>query len=89
MNEALASLGTPELLALAAALGWSSGLRLYAVVFLVGMAGATGWLRLWATMCCTSIAVCTTSTRKKTRNAILPSKPGKSSKSRAGTWLMP
>ena len=46
MNEALASLGTPELLALAAALGWSSGLRLYAVVFLVGMAGATGWMEL-------------------------------------------
>lgn len=46
MNEALASLGTPELLALAAALGWSSGLRLYAVVFLVGMAGATGWMAL-------------------------------------------
>ena len=46
MNEALASLGSPELLALAAALGWSSGLRLYAVVFLVGMAGATGWMEL-------------------------------------------
>ena len=46
MNEALASLGTPELLALAAALGWSSGLRLYAVLFLVGVAGATGWMDL-------------------------------------------
>ncbi|MDR7152384.1 hypothetical protein J2W49_004360 [Hydrogenophaga palleronii] len=46
MNEALASLGTPELLALAAALGWASGFRMYAVVFLVGMAGATGWMEL-------------------------------------------
>lgn len=46
MNEALATLGTPELLALAAALGWASGFRLYAVVFLVGMAGATGWMEL-------------------------------------------
>ena len=46
MNEALASLGTPELLALAGALGWASGFRLYAVVFLVGMAGAAGWMEL-------------------------------------------
>lgn len=46
MNEALATLGTPELLALAAALGWASGFRLYAVVFLVGMAGAAGWMEL-------------------------------------------
>jgi hypothetical protein len=46
MNEALATLGTPELLALAAALGWASGFRLYAVVFLVGMAGTLGWMEL-------------------------------------------
>lgn len=46
MTEALASLGTPELLALAGALGWASGFRLYAVVFLVGMAGAAGWMEL-------------------------------------------
>ncbi len=46
MTEALASLGTPELLALAAALGWASGFRLYAVVFLVGLAGAAGWMEL-------------------------------------------
>ncbi|WP_024537588.1 DUF4126 domain-containing protein [Comamonas badia] len=35
-----------KLLALAAALGWASGLRLYAVVFLVGLAGASGWVNL-------------------------------------------
>lgn len=46
MTEALASLGAPELLALAGALGWASGFRLYAVVFLVGMAGAAGWMEL-------------------------------------------
>lgn len=46
MNEALATLGTPELLALAGALGWASGFRLYAVVFLVGAAGALGWMEL-------------------------------------------
>ena len=46
MTDALASLGTPELLALAVALGWASGFRLYAVVFLVGMAGADGWMEL-------------------------------------------
>ena len=37
-----------KLLALAAALGWASGLRLYAVVFLVGLAGASGWVSCWA-----------------------------------------
>ncbi len=46
MTDTLASLGTPELLALAGALGWASGFRLYAVVFLVGMAGAAGWMEL-------------------------------------------
>ena len=35
----------PEI-ALAAALAWGSGLRLYAVLFLVGLAGHLGWLPL-------------------------------------------
>ena len=35
----------PEI-ALAAALAWGSGLRLYAVLFMVGLAGWTGWLAL-------------------------------------------
>ena len=38
--------GTPQLLALAAALGWASGIRLYAAVFLVGAAGFMGWIEL-------------------------------------------
>lgn len=46
MQETLNQLGTPELLALAAALGWSSGLRLYLVVFITGLAGWLGWLPL-------------------------------------------
>ncbi|MFO0688005.1 MAG: DUF4126 domain-containing protein [Myxococcota bacterium] len=33
-----------HLLAIAAALGWASGLRLYAVLFLVGLAGYLGWV---------------------------------------------
>ena len=37
---------TPGLLAIAAALGWASGLRLYAVVFLTGLAGHLGWVQL-------------------------------------------
>lgn len=37
---------TPQWLALAAALGWASGLRLYAAVFLVGAAGYLGWIDL-------------------------------------------
>jgi hypothetical protein len=44
--RATAQLDMPGLLALAAALGWASGFRLYAVVFLVGMMGAAGWLVL-------------------------------------------
>jgi len=39
-------LDTPQLLAIAAALGWASGLRLYAVVFLTGLAGFLGWVTL-------------------------------------------
>ncbi|RYZ06565.1 MAG: DUF4126 domain-containing protein [Comamonadaceae bacterium] len=37
---------TPQLLALAAALGWASGFRLYAAVFLTGAAGYMGWADL-------------------------------------------
>ena len=39
-------LDTPQLLAIAAALGWASGLRLYAVLFLTGIAGHLGWVAL-------------------------------------------
>jgi Domain of unknown function (DUF4126) len=35
-----------QLIAIAAALGWASGLRLYAVVFLTGIAGRLGWVHL-------------------------------------------
>jgi Domain of unknown function (DUF4126) len=41
-----AELDTTHLLAMAAALGWASGLRLYAVVFLTGLAGHLGWVPL-------------------------------------------
>ena len=37
---------TTHLLAIAAALGWASGLRLYAVLFLTGLAGYLGWIDL-------------------------------------------
>jgi hypothetical protein len=40
------NLDTTQLVALAAALGWASGLRLYAVVFLTGLAGQLGWVAL-------------------------------------------
>lgn len=39
-------LDTTQLLAIAAGLGWASGLRLYAVVFLTGIAGFLGWVDL-------------------------------------------
>jgi hypothetical protein len=40
------NLDTTQLFAIAAALGWASGLRLYAVIFLTGLAGALGWVEL-------------------------------------------
>ncbi len=40
------NLDTTQLLAIAAALGWASGLRLYAVLFLTGGAGWLGWVEL-------------------------------------------
>ena len=40
------TLDTSHLIAIAAALGWASGLRLYAVVFLTGLAGSLGWVPL-------------------------------------------
>lgn len=46
LGQALNQMDTTQLLALAAALGWASGFRLYAVVFLVGLAGAMDWLVL-------------------------------------------
>lgn len=39
-------LDTTQLLAIAAALGWASGLRLYLVVFVTGLAGHLGWVEL-------------------------------------------
>lgn len=46
MEGALTALDTTHLVALAAALGWASGMRLYAVVFITGAAGYLGWLPL-------------------------------------------
>ena len=40
------NLDTTQLFAIAAALGWASGLRLYSVVFLTGLAGHLGWVSL-------------------------------------------
>jgi len=37
---------TWQLIALAAALGWASGIRLYAVLFVVGAVGYAGWFEL-------------------------------------------
>ncbi len=42
----MTSLDMPQLLALAAALGWASGVRLYLVVLLTGLAGYFGWVPL-------------------------------------------
>jgi hypothetical protein len=40
------SLDTAQLIALAGALGWASGVRLYLVVLLTGLAGFMGWIPL-------------------------------------------
>jgi len=46
VTPALASFDTVQLVALAAALGWASGLRLYAVLFIVGGVGHLQWVDL-------------------------------------------
>lgn len=46
VEAAAGKLDMPNLLALAGVLGWASGFRLYAVVFLTGAAGAAGWIAL-------------------------------------------
>jgi hypothetical protein len=51
-------LDTTHLIALAAALGWASGLRLYAVVFITGLAGWLGWVSLPSGLQCCSIRWC-------------------------------
>ena len=40
------ALDTAQLIALAGVLGWASGVRLYLVVFLTGLAGFMGWVTL-------------------------------------------
>lgn len=45
-HKALGGMDMAGLVALAAALGWASGLRLYLVVFITGMAGYLGWMPL-------------------------------------------
>ena len=42
----LGTLDTAQLIALAGALGWASGVRLYLVVMLTGLAGFMGWVAL-------------------------------------------
>ncbi|MGA0610596.1 DUF4126 domain-containing protein [Caldimonas sp. KR1-144] len=46
MASALQHLDTTQLVALAAALGWASGLRLYAVIAITGLLGYAGWVDL-------------------------------------------
>lgn len=46
MMDAFAHFDTWQLVALAATLGFASGLRLYAVLFIVGAAGYLGWVDL-------------------------------------------
>lgn len=44
--DTLHTLDTTQLVALAAALGWASGLRLYAVLAITGLVGYAGWVEL-------------------------------------------
>jgi hypothetical protein len=46
MHGAAPAFDLPQLLALAAVLGFASGLRLYAVLFVVGLAGYADWVQL-------------------------------------------
>lgn len=46
MDQVPALMDPPQFLALAAALGWASGFRLYAALFLTGLSGFMGWIEL-------------------------------------------
>lgn len=46
MDASAATLDLAALLALAAGLGWAAGVRLYAMLFVVGVAGRVGWVAL-------------------------------------------
>jgi hypothetical protein len=46
VSNAMASFDTWQLVALAAAIGWASGLRLYAVLFVLGGLGFLQWIEL-------------------------------------------
>jgi hypothetical protein len=47
MEDALARMiDAPQVLAVAAALGWASGVRLYLALFVAGLAGTLGWVQL-------------------------------------------
>jgi len=49
MEYSLGALSSPDLsglLAIAAGLGWASGVRLYSTLFVVGLAGRLGWVAL-------------------------------------------
>ena len=46
LAQGVQSMDMPALLALAGVLGWASGLRLYAVLFMAGFAGLMGWIAL-------------------------------------------
>jgi hypothetical protein len=46
VNESAKTMDMAQLLALAAAMGWASGLRLYFVLFVTGLAGALGGIPL-------------------------------------------
>lgn len=46
MTSAIASFDTLQLVALAATLGWASGIRLYAVLFILGGLGYLHWIEL-------------------------------------------
>jgi hypothetical protein len=46
IQTGLKSFDLTHLIAIAAALGWASGMRLYAVIFITGAAGYMGWLPL-------------------------------------------
>ncbi len=46
MDQLARLIDAPQLLALAAALGWASGIRLYAALFLAGASGFMGWVDL-------------------------------------------
>jgi hypothetical protein len=80
------ALDTAQLIALAGALGWASGVRLYLVVLLTGLAGFMGWVPCRPACSCWPTRWCWASAALWCSSNFLPTRSP--AWIRCGTWCM-